>query len=207
MLLLLFHQRVEIEKQCVCVAVPNVVCAFIIPRSIKMIFNENISLISKIRRRLPFDWRNPCGYLAAITFQYIAAAFTFLAASNTLSMGIGTFILQLAMIRDVRYSLYDIHSNATTTAAENGRQALKQISTFVEFHLLIKQLSGSGCGRFCSNSLIFLASSISFVQHSVEFYRPIFLGVFVYSTATICGTMLSYQVELVEYWRFFPTLA
>lgn len=93
-----------------------------------------------VLQRLPFDWKNLYGYLAAVIFQYIVTACIFLVVSSTLSMGIGTMIFQLAMLKDLRYSLQEIHNNATTTD-ENGRQALDQISVFIDFHLLIKQLS------------------------------------------------------------------
>lgn len=67
-------------------------------------------------------------------------------------MGIGTFIFQLAMIEDMRCSLIELHHNATTTD-KNGRQAVKQISAFIEFNLLVKKLSedeqNGNCTEMC----------------------------------------------------------
>lgn len=37
-----------------------------------------------------------------------------------------------------------------------------------------------------------------FVRESVDFYQPVFVGIFANSTVAICGTMLMFHVELVE---------
>lgn len=54
-------------------------------------------------------------------------------------MGIGSFMFGLAMTNDIRDSFDEIHNNATTDG--NGRQALEQISTYIQFHSDLKQLS------------------------------------------------------------------
>lgn len=64
----------------------------------------------------------------------------FMVVSSIISMGIGTFIFELAMIKDMKGSLIELHDYATTTG-KNRCQAVKQISAFIEFNLLVKKLS------------------------------------------------------------------
>lgn len=89
--------------------------------------------------RFPFDWRNPIGYLVALTLQYTANVRFFKLVACLVATGLGAFSFELSMTTHVKTDLKLINESAKMK--ENRLSTLKRLSEFIEFHSRLKELS------------------------------------------------------------------
>lgn len=89
--------------------------------------------------RLPFDWRSPFGYLIAVTLTVFVAIYEMCLYANLSSLGIGCFLFSTSSTRKLQDSLYTVNERARF---EEGRtRTTKQITEFIEWYSIMKQLS------------------------------------------------------------------
>lgn len=90
--------------------------------------------------RIPYDWRNPIGYLVITLYHYISLQQIcgFLGLGATL--GVGALLLGITTIRDMKIVLKSTNNNAIA-GEENKVQALKKLNEFIEIHGMVKELS------------------------------------------------------------------
>lgn len=93
--------------------------------------------------RFPFDWRNPIGYLIALSSQFIADTYFFIFVACVIAFGLGIFLFLLAAAKDIKTDLRLLNKCAKIT--KNQLRSLKRLSDFIEFHLRLNELSN------CSN--------------------------------------------------------
>lgn len=86
--------------------------------------------------RLPFDWKNPLGYLVAVILQYIMALYCLMLAFCCVFHGIGCCLFFYTIVsKSVKDNLKQINENA---AAD---QSL--VADFVEIYSHLKKLNVS----------------------------------------------------------------
>ena len=90
-------------------------------------------------QRLPFDWRNPFGFLVAIAIQYVMLSYTLIVAAVMMTLAIGAYLFGMAASKCIKGSLFNISRNIK--ARRSRKHVMKQVIEFVEFHSTVKQLS------------------------------------------------------------------
>lgn len=91
--------------------------------------------------RFPFDWENPFGYLNAVMLEYL---FTICIASfigSLAILGISSYLLGIAIVKDMKYNLYLMNDNAKIKAKR--LITVEQFSDFIKLHSMAKKLSGN----------------------------------------------------------------
>lgn len=89
--------------------------------------------------RMPFDWKNPTGFLVAVIIQYIFDVITLSVSAWSAALNIGAVLFIFTLIKDIRRSLKPINDNAKSTTRK--RQAMQQLSDYIQLHSNVKQLS------------------------------------------------------------------
>lgn len=92
-------------------------------------------------QRLPFDWKNPLGYLIAACLQYVMTKCFFIYVASLSSFGIGFYLFSMAMSEDMKLNLNSIKRDSKTRRHQS--EAIKQLAKFVQIHTLSKQLSNT----------------------------------------------------------------
>lgn len=85
-----------------------------------------------ILQRLPFNWKNPFGYLAAITLQYALTRCFFIYVGSFASFSVGAFLFSWAMSKDVKCSLNPI--NRKRNARKRTPKIFWQLTKFIQIH-------------------------------------------------------------------------
>lgn len=143
-------------------------------------FNKNrnkcVFLVHK-SNRLPFDWRNPIGYLCASSLQYMISLCMFHIIASLLSIGVGSFLYAM---RSVMIIICNLETTHESLQSENDRSShLKYLSDFIQFHAEVKELSKfwwSFCFQTNGDKVIpFRISLFQFTSHlfgciSTDFY-------------------------------------
>lgn len=65
--------------------------------------------------RFPFDWRNPIGYLIALSSQFIADTYFFIFVACVVAFGLGIFLFLLAAAKDIKTDLRLLNKCAKLT--------------------------------------------------------------------------------------------
>lgn len=100
--------------------------------------NSNVWLQS-VRKRFPFDWKTPCGYLAAITMQYAIIVYGLQVGACAASLAFGCYFYVMAATKCLKQNLSAIKQSAKR---KSDRKFIReQLVEFVEFHSHTKQLS------------------------------------------------------------------
>ena len=95
------------------------------------ILNINVRFETK-NWRLPFDWKDPMGYICASTFQYLLGVGMFFIIASLLSIGIGAFLFAVRASTDITNNLELINESIKTNRSRE--RVLKYLSDFVQFH-------------------------------------------------------------------------
>lgn len=103
----------------------------LIPTDDKKIFHSKIF-------RFPFNFKTPCAYLVAFTFQYITLLYMFEFIACTISSGIGVYLLTTTMTKDMKHT-----AQALDDSNKNESMFMKQLCTLISFHASTKQLSSN----------------------------------------------------------------
>lgn len=90
--------------------------------------------------RYPFDWKNPLGYLVAVTLQYIIIFHVFLLIFSAFSLGVGCFLLVISIMNQSMKSDLKLF-NANAASDQNHLLTVKLVADFVEIHSFLKKLS------------------------------------------------------------------
>lgn len=92
--------------------------------------------------RFPFDTKNPEGYLAAFSLQYVHLAYEVFFVANLATLALGAFLFALTAIKDLKGILRSIDAHCVESKTTDEQLlALNQIRQFVEMHSGLKQLS------------------------------------------------------------------
>lgn len=95
--------------------------------------------ISATMDRFPFDWKNPVGYLIAVTFQYFKELYLLRIAACALVLAIGCYLISIAMSKSLKVSLFGI--NHTAGDKSERKRLMERLIEFLEFYSRAKQLS------------------------------------------------------------------
>lgn len=107
----------------------------------------NLCVIQLLIRRFPFDTKNPVGYFVACSLQYMHLGYEFFLLSNLTILGIGSFIMALTIIKDLKRILRAINAECSKKRSKIKRlEALRHIREYVQMHSAVKQLS-TMCSR------------------------------------------------------------
>lgn len=97
-------------------------------------------------QRFPFDWKNPIGYLVAVSFQYLTIRNLYMFAANLISLGIGLHLFTLSVTSDIKIQLNSISQIAKPK--RNRKQIIKYLLDFVRNNSFEKQLSERKTGSY-----------------------------------------------------------
>lgn len=89
--------------------------------------------------RFPFPWKNPYGFFIAVAIQYIMLTGVLMMASCVLTLSTGFFSLVLTMAKVIKQSLRSINRNSKKK--KNRTAISNQITRFIRYHSMVKQLS------------------------------------------------------------------
>lgn len=89
--------------------------------------------------RLPFDWRNPIGYLSITIVQFIIVTHIFWLIASVLSLGIGFFILGITGAFLVKNCMQLFTEALMKKSAQS--YVLKNITAFIDWQSILKELS------------------------------------------------------------------
>lgn len=89
--------------------------------------------------RLPFDWKNPFGYLIAASFQYTVAVHAAIFLTCISTLGLGAFLFTIAVNKVCTQNSLVICKKAKYRKSQ--RHVLRRLLEFVQFHSSVKQLS------------------------------------------------------------------
>lgn len=89
---------------------------------------------------MPYDWKNPIGYLVTAIWQYISLQrlLGFLGLAS--SFGIGGLLFGITVVRDMK-SVLKLTNESTISHEENKSEVLKKLYEFIEIHAMVKELS------------------------------------------------------------------
>lgn len=96
--------------------------------------------------RIPFESKNPFGFLIAVTLQYIIVGYELSVIACMLSLGIGAFMFAIASTEEINRSLNDFNkvmNGDGQGSSDNRSYFLEQFSTFIVAHSTVKQLRRS----------------------------------------------------------------
>lgn len=88
-------------------------------------------------RRLPFDWKNPFGFVMAITLQYIIFTYAMKVGACVLTLAIGLYLYVIAMSECIKQILFAISQSTRTEAEQNLIQ--EQLIEYIEFDANVKR--------------------------------------------------------------------
>lgn len=158
-------------------------------------------ILNFITPRVPFDMKNPLGFLMALTMQGTMFCYGMTVGSYVLALAAGAYSYGIALSKCIKGSLFCI--NRSTLAKIDQSILLEQFAEFIDLHSSTEQLS-ENVVYFNENSAVIwlfepthvlfsrLISSFSgFIQHFITV-------VFAWSLVTICGAMLMIQIQLVH---------
>lgn len=152
---------------------------------------------------MPFEWNNPVGYLFAFSFQCIAELVLLTSATFDIIFAVEAFTMLISLAKDLSAEL---NSMKKINKRVSARIVLaKKFNEIVQFHSNAKQLSN--CFKFryliALISINLTCSSLCrLVQHFSDLTEYIITVIFLWSTSTICGTLLMIQIEIVAYYSF-----
>lgn len=168
--------------------------------------------------RFPFNWHNPFGYTASVSFEYawgVVSLFTIICQTNCL---VGTCLMLISLSIDISNELLAIDSRRLDVR--------KRLNHIIGFHSDAKKLSAPPTifSNFSQVEIKWVPSrrtadfdlvaayihldSLSLnnpnidysrlVQMFFEAYKFNIMTYFLWSTLTICSTLLMIQIQLVE---------
>lgn len=150
--------------------------------------------------RLPFDWKNPFGYLAAFALQYCGQSFLLFGFANGASAAIGAYMFIISMINDIEISLKLI---GKSVKSKDQMEMLKTFVDTVQFHGIVKQLSQRS--HFHTNMTKFselyeiIKLSHRLIHDISELSQPGFMAVISWSMIAICSALVILHKEIVQY--------
>lgn len=90
-------------------------------------------------RRFPFDRKNPIGYLAAVSLQFIMSTYGFALVANMSCFGIGCYFFALTLTDDLKNILKSI--NKISKIKKKRSEIAAKLTEFIKIHSMAKQLS------------------------------------------------------------------
>lgn len=156
--------------------------------------------------RLPFDWKNPVGYLIAVAFQCALIVSPLRYITCMMSIGFAIYVVTAAISRATITDLQSINESINAPRREPDQQSLcadmfKRLIKFIVIHSDAKQFS-----KLCECACVAVTSTFSRPFRTIfEFshlYEAIFASLFVGSIIEIGISMLMIQMEIVEYKLF-----
>lgn len=101
--------------------------------------NINICFQLLRNRRLPFDSKNPIGFVIALSLEVGTFYYLFNLLGFCITLEIGAFMFMLAATEDIQQNLHSI--NEYTGSKRRHQQLSKQLINFIDYHSTMKQLS------------------------------------------------------------------
>lgn len=91
--------------------------------------------------RLPFDWKNPSGFLIASILIFMLMLNTFMFMACELSTGIGTYVLVTSLTKDLKNNFSSF--SQIVKSKSNAVKLMKQLIDLIQYHSTGKRF-GSG---------------------------------------------------------------
>lgn len=123
-----------------------------------------LNAFSILPSRLPFDWKNPKGYLIAVVIQYIFTFNTTFAAASVVTLLIGAYIAISLLVHDLINTIGSFHKNIQQK--KNRNKCPAQLFAFITLHSSAKQLSQSQIAKKKTNEM----KSNTFLQIGQRFF-------------------------------------
>lgn len=103
-----------------------------------------LPLFALLPNRIPFEWKNPIGYLFAIFFEYILFGFAYYLIACSFTLVIGAHWFAISVTKEIQGILHSIKDK--TRAKSNQSNELNVLfAEFIDTHGAIKQLSKLPC--------------------------------------------------------------
>lgn len=143
-------------------------------------------------RRFGFDWHNPIGYVAAFSIQVVFAMYALCELLFQTNFLIGSCWMLVSLVEDITSELQTLNK-----VMENQYEYTEKFSKYIQLNFKAKEFRKIDCielrlCRFVWNWLIYLYFRL------VQAYEYNIMIHSLWSTITICGTMLMFQMEMIS---------
>lgn len=121
------------------------------------IFNKRTLCFQKYRKRFPYNWKNPTGYLVAVFIQSFMATYEFQYMGYLILLAFGTFMFIIAFVKIMKNELNSINKMASDT--KSCKKMYKILSKFNRTYATVRQLSlwiAQTSDRYFKSVLLFL---------------------------------------------------
>lgn len=155
--------------------------------------------------RVPFDWRNPIGYLIVVCILLAGTYATFICVMPIVVFLIGCCWLFIAFVKDISNDL-PLLNEFKTCDRQIQQQRIEAFCNIIELFSDAKQLSRK-THKVLKLSMFepsagwrtFLTFFIRFVDEFNSIYEFITTGYFLWALLNTCSSLLAFQIQLVEY--------
>lgn len=151
--------------------------------------------------RLPFDWKNPVGYLIAVLCQCTLLINAFRYVACLMTLGIASYIYTFKLLDEALRILPAINDSVKKSKTHQQQQhTFKLLVNFIRLHADIKQLSelhSISMADQCWRYIFVLIYDFRLVREGTYLYDVILTAAFAGSTVAMCISMLMIEMEMV----------
>lgn len=104
-------------------------------------FSKFIYIFEYTMIRLPYDWKNPAGYLFTVAITLLVGMYPFQYMGCIVFLALGSFIFAISIVKVFKVELHSINKMANDK--QPRRNMYKKLSEFIQMQSISKQLSGS----------------------------------------------------------------
>lgn len=133
---------------------------------------SNFNYLSK--KRIPYNWKNPTGYLVTVFLQIYLSVSTYRFVGCLNFIAFGAFMFSITPVKILKNELHAI--NGMARRKKFRKNMFKKLSEFIRSNALHKQL----------------------IMTFVDLYEYTLTAIFAVSIISICATMLLVQIQIVK---------
>lgn len=82
--------------------------------------------------RLPFDWKNPFGYLVAISMESVGVYYILYSTSCVMGLSVGLSYILISFVKDIKEDLLQFEGDASMKEKEKAKLLPKKLIEFLE---------------------------------------------------------------------------
>lgn len=135
----------------------------------------------------------------AIQYMMVTYVFFFIACSSTIAIAV--YLFTITATTDIIDNLHLINEDANSNKKPSNIST--QISEFIEYHSILKQLSQ--CDIYYNTKILLIEinlkmlSSHRSIDDILKVFQPKCLILLSWSIVLLCGTMLTIQIVIIQF--------
>lgn len=147
--------------------------------------------------RLPFDYKNPVGFLTSIAMQYIMFSYAMKIGTCVIALAIGFYLYLIAMQKCIKQNLAAIERHIQSKTEQKFIR--NQLIEYIQFDSKVKRWAHSKIFiKFNMNAFLYCCNYLRLINDFSDVFQHFITIVFIWSLVTICGALLMVQLTLVQ---------